>query len=223
MPRGRIAGLSLAFLATAVSCQRQPPTQPTSRPVIQAATAESPIAEKIRALIEKLAISDEAASTSPPMTPPADTPKDDKRMIAYAAASDLEKFGIEAFPFLLASLEDKRQSVAFRRVQNFSVGEACFNIMAWQIYSLPKSYRGSFYRTGVDGELHERPVFSKSLFGESTIQQWLNARSNRSLAQLQSEALRWELAEEEKIGYRTPEEEAEYIAPLREQLAAISK
>jgi hypothetical protein len=179
------------------------------------AAEPSPNAVAIRALIGKLAITDSPASRDPIFTPSKDTPKTDKRVIAYAAAEDLRKFGLEAFPFLLESLKDKRQSVAFRRVLPSTVGDACFCLITRQLYSLPPDYRGSFYRTGADGKEHERPVFLKDLFTTANLKEWLASRKGHTLPELQLEALGWVLTEEERIGAPTPEAETKYLAPLR--------
>jgi hypothetical protein len=209
------------------SCQSQrPPTaiiaaRHANEP--PAGSDASPNAGKIRDLIEKLAISNEVASPDPIYTPLPGTPQSDPRFIAMRTGKELEKYGMEAFPYLLASFGDQRQSVAFRRVLPSTVGDACFCIIMWQIIPLLPNYRGSFFRTGADGKMHAHPVRSKHLFEPETLNDWLAARPNRSLPQLQLEAIEWVLAEEEKIGFRTPREEATYIAPLREERDKIRK
>lgn len=183
----------------------------------------SPNTVKIRALIAKLAITDTPASEGPIFSPSKDTPKTDERVIAYEAAEELSKFGLEAFPLLLASLADDRQSVAFRRSLPSTVGDACYCLITRQLYALPEDYSGSFYRHGADGELHARPVFSKDLFSYDNLKGWLASRQGRPLSELQLEALGWVLAEEELIGVATPEKETEYLAPLRAKHAALKK
>jgi hypothetical protein len=62
---------------------------------------------------------------------------------AYAAAAELNKYGKEAFPQLVAALGDNRQSIALRRVLPSTVGDACYCIIMQQVYALPSDYRGS--------------------------------------------------------------------------------
>jgi len=61
----------------------------TAREDPLAAVPDSPNAAVIRELIGKLAISDEKASPDPIYTPSQDTPKTDKRVIAYDAAKQI--------------------------------------------------------------------------------------------------------------------------------------
>src|SRR6185436_17545259 len=100
---------SLLFLSTLVLCLGAELTPDDTR-----------IAE----LISRLAISQEPAGEEPIYTRTKDTPKTDKRVIAYDAAERLREFGTKAFPALLKSLDDRRQSVAFRRVVPHDVGLA---------------------------------------------------------------------------------------------------
>lgn len=186
-----------------------------------AAPPDSPNARIIRKLIGKLAISQRKASNDPIYSPSPDAPKSDPRLVAYDAAKQLEAFGMEAFPFLLDSLDDQRQSVAFRRVLPSTVGDACYCLIARQLYALPPDYQGSFYRTGADGRGHERPVFLNDLFTPANLKEWLGAREGRTLPELQLEALGWVLAEEEGIGAATPKDEERFLAPLRARFAQL--
>jgi predicted DCC family thiol-disulfide oxidoreductase YuxK len=188
-----------------------------AKKAVDAPAAVSPGSAAIQALIEKLAISDDEAASGLIFTPRVDTPKTDSRMIAYDAAEQLQKFGAEAFPLLLASLDDKRQSVAFRRVLPSTVGDACYCLITRQLYELPREYSRSIYRRGADGRQHERPIFGHDLFDTVDLRQWLAARKDRTLRQLQIEALGWVLSEEEQIGASTPDDEKSVLEPLRAQ------
>ncbi len=108
-----------------------------TKPVPQPTTD---IASEIKALIEKLAISNEPAADAPVYTPSIDTPKSDPKAAAYAAAERIRTYGKDAFPYLLKHLDDQRQSVAFRRVLPSTVGDACFCIIRDQVFNLPKDY-----------------------------------------------------------------------------------
>ena len=178
----------------------------------------------IEALIEKLAISQEPASYSPVYTPSRDAPRTDRRVIAYAAAEELKRRGRVAFPYLLRHLGDRRQSVAFRRVLPSTVGGACFCIVRSRIFALPEDYRGSMFRIGADGKRHERPYFSgPALFDPSTLEGWLKEREDRSLEQMQLEALEWLIAREKEIGFRTEEDRDRFLRPLERQLRRTRK
>jgi len=182
------------------------------------------IGSQVEALIEKLAISEEPAGKKPIYSPDRDTPKTDKRVIAYEAACELKKHGKRAFPFLLRHLDDKRQSVAFRRVIPHDVGDACFCIIRDQVFCLPKDYRGSIYRTGGDGKMHERAYFSApDLFTYKTIGPWLEARKGKSLEAMQVEALEWLIEQEKRIGFQDEEAKKKFLYPLERQLAVLRK
>ena len=177
---------------------------------------------EIEALIEQLAISQEQAGDQPIYTPTRDTPRTDKRVCAYDAAEKLKSYGKEGFPYLLKHLHDSRQSVAFRRVLPSTVGDACFCIIREQVFNLPFDYEGSIYRTGVDGESHPRPCFFKPvLLSYETIEPWLNERKNKSLSDMQIEALTWLIEEEKKIGFVNEEVKYLYLYPLERQLKEI--
>ena len=192
-----------------------------AKQLVFAPVTNPPTSVTIQALINKLAISDEDAAAGPVFTPSTDTPKTDRRVMAYDAAEELKKFGAEAFPLLLASLDDIRQSVAFRRVLPSTIGDACYTLITIQLYSLPPDYSGSICRKGADGRLHERPVFSNDLFATLDLKHWLAARRGHTLRELQIEALGWVLSEEEKIGAATPSDEEKFLAPLRARYSVL--
>jgi len=179
---------------------------------------------KVVALINKLAISDKPAANSPVFAPDPDTPRTDKRIIAYNAASDLKKFGKKAFPLLLVHLEDNRQSVAFRRSIPHDVGLACFCIIEDQILNLPSDYRGSFYRKGKDGKSHPRPCFLEpGPFTSANVNQYLSKRKHMSLEEMQIEALQWLIKKEEAIGFQNEKDKSMFLEPLKRQVQKVKK
>jgi hypothetical protein len=207
--------------ATSRSPSPTPPKTPRLTALVVELPPDHPAATDIRALIEKLAISNDKATYDPVYSPSRDTPKTDKRLIAYDAAEQLVAYGVEAFPYLLQSLRDNRQSVPFRRVLPSTVGDACYTLITRQLYALPDAYAGSIYRDGADGKLHGRPVFDKDLFRDHDLEQWLRQRQGKSLEELQLEALSWVLAEEEKIGVAEPDDETRILQPLRRKVAEL--
>ena len=212
-----ISMISLMISGILCGCVKRPSEQHTEQ-------KEPNAGLEIEALIEKLAISDQPAGQDPIYTPPKDTPRTDKRVVAYDAASKLKSYGKKAFPYLLKHFDDKRQSVAFRRVIPHDVGDACYCIICSQIFYLPQDYRGSFYRTGADGKTHERAYFSNDgLFTCDTIESWLEERKEKSLEEMQIEALQWLIEQEKQIGFRNEEDKDNFLYPLERQLAEVKK
>ena len=180
--------------------------------------------QKIRALIEKLAISEQPASNEPFVT--YNNPRNAELVKqVHSTANELEKFGMAAFPHLIAHLDDSRQSVPFRRVLPSTVGDAFLSIVMRQIYALPNGYSdtASLFRRGADGKLHEQPVWSKQIYDGIGAHKWLTDRKGKSLRELQLEAIEWVLKIQKEIGARTRAERDEYIAPLEAQVARLRK
>ena len=178
--------------------------------------------EDIPALIEGLAISREPASNQPFITlGNEENAKIAKRV--YKIADELETWGIEAFPPLLETLNDQRQSVPFRSVLPSTVGDACYCIITRQLYALPENYPRSFSRIGADQKSHRRPVFLKSQFDDVGLKKWLEERESNSLVELQIEALTWVLEEERKIGTASRKDHRKFIAPLERKLETLTK
>ncbi len=178
--------------------------------------------ECIDSLIEQLALSSQPAADRPIYTPAPDTPSTDPRVPAYEAAEQLRALGKAAFPKLLEHLDDDRQSICLRRTLPCSVRLACFSIMEHQIFLFPDDFVCSIYRTGQDGQMHGRPMFFEPrLFNPSTIESWLDERKDRSLTEIQIEALEWMLAHEVEIGFRNNEDKEKYLHPLQRKLAQL--
>jgi hypothetical protein len=121
--------------------------------------------QKIRALIDKLVFSEQPASKEPSAF--FNISINDPWTQVQKAANELEKFGIAAFPELIAHFDDPRQSIAFRRVLEHTVGLACYSIVQGQVYALPREYydNSSFSRKGADGKFHDQPLWSKQIWG----------------------------------------------------------
>ncbi|MCA9256320.1 MAG: hypothetical protein KDA33_11820 [Phycisphaerales bacterium] len=217
-------------VATGLACSaEEPPLELGERDYVSdrsgqvtAVRAGMSQAETIDALIDDLAISNQRAGYSPISAPQRATPETDRRVIARRAATQLAAYGKTAFPALRRHMSDHRQSVAFRRVMPNDVSDACFCIMRNQIFNLPKDYVGSFYRDGVDGPMQSRPFFLEpTLFDHDTIGAWIDARANRSLTEMQIEALNWLIDEEKKIGFPEPGDREDFLDPLVRRLEAL--
>ena len=198
-----IPGLTKVYYLSALTMAKRPPD-----------------ADYVRRLVEQLAIP--AAGDEPEAELEKRMRQREIAQNAIAASEKLRDLGVDAFTFLLDALDDDRPSVTCGNLNECTVGIACRLILEQQIYALPEDYRGSFYRSGKDGESHERPVFSKSIFA-GDMRLWFQERSGRSLHELQLEGLGWVLAEEEKIGAATPEDDERFLQPLRAKYAALMK
>lgn len=86
------------------------------------------------------------------------------------------------------------------------------------VYGLPRDYVGSIYRLGVDGEWHERALFSKpGLFDGRSVATWLAEREHMSLTEMQIEALEWLIDQEKRIGFPTEQDREDCLYPLERQ------
>lgn len=174
---------------------------------------------EIEALIDKLAISDQPAGDHIIFTPSIDTPKDDKRVIAYEAIKKLMSCGKRTFPYLIKKFDDNRQSVAIKPKIPITVGGTCYHIIEQMIFDLPEDYQGSYLRIGADGQYHNRPYsLGQDLFTWDTIEAWLEERKNKSLEEIQIEALEWMIEREKEIGFQNKEDMKEILTPLEKQL-----
>jgi len=221
-----LSTLALATLVGLTVCGGCTRTDRAVTPAAQPAQTQDPeaVRQRIAALIEKRAISQDEATDEPVYTPSIDTPTSDPRGQAFEAAEELTAYGRTAFPALIAHFDDRRQSVAFRRTNRATVGLACFAIIEDQVYPTPSDYRGSFYRTGADGKTHERPLFLKpGLFDRSTAAVWLAAREHKSLLEIQIEALTWLIGEENGIGCPEEKDRELYVYPLQRQLERLKR
>lgn len=141
-----------------------------------------PSGEVIEGLVSELAISSGPAEDA-----------GERRARAYAAVERLSELGKHAFPYLLKHLDDNRESVELQRLnRRQTVGEACYCIIVYQIFSVPPDYFVPVVRTGADGELHQRPFsVEQGIFDSSSITAWLKQREADPLAALQVEAIEW--------------------------------
>jgi len=169
----------------------------------------------IKDLISRLAISEQPAGMSPIFTPSIDTPKTDKRVIAYDAVKQLLALGVKAFPALIASIDDHRQSIALRAMIPHDVGLACFCIIQEQVEDFPSTYR--FERTGALFKKCNQP----EALSRSTIKEWWSVRAGRPLLALQIEALEWTIAQEKQIGFVSQKQKTEILTPLETRLKEL--
>jgi len=176
--------------------------------------------DRIKSLIDQLAISDEPAKDGPIFEPSINTPTMDLRVKAYDASVELEKFGIAAFPQLLEHLDDNRQSVHFSAVVRARVGLACRSILRWQLHSLPKGYPHSMGRYDAEEKYHLRPAYI-TIYHDEDVKEWLKEREGKSLTELQIEVVAWILDGERKIGVKDDDDKERIIGNLEGHLKAL--
>ncbi len=173
-------------------------------------------------LIERLALSVGPAKDA------TRTYNKEKQDFAYAAADKLRRQGEKSHGLLLKHLTDERLSVPFEAVRYATVGHACYHILRQQIFACPDDYGyDGYWRKGADGRLYRNPYFYEtndlkpSLFGRSTLKEWLKAREGRSLRDLQIEALSWLIKREQAIGFQNENDKKQYLYSLQRQLEKI--
>jgi hypothetical protein len=177
----------------------------------------------IEGLIQQLAISSDAARMEPVPTPSIHTPRTDKRVRAYESADKIKQYGKKAFPFLLRHLNDGRQSVAFRSVLPSTVGDACYSLLSQMIFAIPEDCIRGREREGPEGKVVERPYFSGYCpFDTTSLEKWLKDRDQMSLEEIQLEALKWLISEEEKLGFPSDEYRKDIILPLQRRVDALT-
>lgn len=156
------AGVLLGVLVNSCLAAAEAPETDHFKPEAESGKTRD---ERIKALIEQLAISDKVAGEEPTYTESKDTPATDKRAIARKAAEKLTKLGVEAIPHLLKSMDDKRESIPAGAILPCSVGVKCIALIQEIIVDIPEDYyvfrRKSLFwgRTGVDKKNHSPPEF----------------------------------------------------------------
>jgi hypothetical protein len=181
-----------------------------------------PLDKRIDTLISRLVLSEDNGK-GVVFTPSKRTLPSDRRMIAFNAADELTKIGYPAFPKLVASLEDRRQSVTMGRYNRSDVGMACRVILRSQIYSFPEGYAFGFFRKGADGKEHENSYYADRDFFGNDLGAWIMARKDKSLLGIQIEVLTWVVERERDIGAATEEDRQGYIVPLEKRLDELKR
>lgn len=175
---------------------------------------------EIKKLISELVFADQKATGEIIFSPGVEAEKPEywKRYKACQEAfKKLSAFKGKAVPFLVEHLDDDRQSIDFRNhYMGTSVGNACH----WKLYDLiqdrPGDYSSYGYsRKGRDGQMHTKPYWEGSPFGESRdIKLWLEQNAQLSYPQKQIKCLTWLLEKEKAIGACDAESYFENILPL---------
>lgn len=168
---------------------------------------------------------------------------------AHQKLRDLDK---EAFPILIENLADHRYSmtIATSIPRSFSVGDACYLLIEQQVdvagmrYISRKDAMGTshthegffdqFWRDDFDRHLKRQKrrgvKLNNSLhkndylqFRQKGLQKWWNEHKDRSLKEMQIEALNWAIERERMIGFPTKADEDKYLNPLVEILDELKQ
>lgn len=134
----------------------------------------------------------------------------------------------KAFPYLISHLGDERKSstTCERSVTGMTIEQACLVILQDIIHIIPEDYPPSLYREGADGKLHPRPYIcsvENSIFTSESAEDWFKQRENKTLKELQIEALEWVIEGERKIGFRDNAKKELILSPLLRQLKRMKK
>jgi len=175
--------------------------------ILQSCASTPGVDETARALVRDLIIADRPAGNYPiyslpemqipgqPKPPPPDP--DDPRLRAYEAVKKLRAMGMAAWPALIESVDDNRQSIPLAAEIPCKLGRACFHLIADVINA--RAPRGHFddYDFILDGD---------------DLRDWWKERQGRGLRELKIEAalFAWTLA-----GHaRPPKDQPHYAKQL---------
>lgn len=137
----------------------------------------------------------------------------------FKAWKQLYDRGIEAFPYLLKNVGDKRYCFTMDVGStdfNLSVGSACLDIV--------RSYLEPFgsFAKGEGGPLTRavRPQYVNhfKLSDRKSAEQWWNARKTKTMRDLQIEVLDWVIGKERENGKKYSKEEITYIEDVLTKL-----
>lgn len=139
------------------------------------------------------------------------------------AIEALKSLGKAAFPILIAHADDPEysRSISTSLQLSRSVGAVCGDIVEDQVDLSPMNYKS---RTGKDGKQHGfyRGYFGKYWKGAKSrremLEKWWKDNSERSLPEMQIEALESAISDERVIGFPTKRDEENYLKPLEKLL-----
>lgn len=131
--------------------------------------------------------------------------------VVHRAYDKLVEKGKEAFPALLAHLDDDRPSVTDRAVETPDVKFNCRAILTDILCPVPYEYQR---RQG-------SPVFGFRLFLNGTIDEWLKEREHMTVEEINIEALSWMVEQESALGFRDDTERERILGPLQRRIAEI--
>ena len=182
-----------------------------------------PTAKEIKALIQQL--------VSPNRIPdipygsadyPAGYDRDAQKHVRDAW-SELHHIGLRGFPYLFDGFDDKRYCFtddAGSADANWTVGRACSDMVICQLQ--PYANHGDFAFFESDGVRHKRPSYSMhyKLRTSAGARLWWETRKDKSLRELQIEALEWIVTEEARTPSAYSHEERGHLNDALRKLRA---
>jgi hypothetical protein len=137
------------------------------------------------------------------------------------AAEKLLALGIVAFPTLIARSDDPRYSTSevIAVWNNFSVGDMCFRIIASQVDFYGVGYKA---RDGANGKTGSKPEYLWHIKTTIGLRNWWNQHRTLTLCELQTESLRWTIAEEEALGFTDESQREQILDPLQSRLRELT-
>lgn len=118
--------------------------------------------------------------------------------------------------------DDSRTAISMRAVSHSTLGDTCFEIIEMILFNFPKGYAYGYNRRGKDGKSHQNPYYShEKLFTKDNFPQWLNARKDKSLLDMQIEVLEYVINAEKKIGFRSIADKNNYLKLLENHLQKL--
>lgn len=145
----------------------------------------------------------------------------------FVAMDQLRLMGQDAFEALIAHGDDKEYSYTglYAAYVDQSVGEVCLGIIEAQVITGGRGYKA---REGADGKYHVSPsflYFSKYYAApesrRSGFSKWYDDHKNKTLREMQAEALEWRIEQEKAIGFPDEKEREYFLHPLERHLAEL--
>jgi hypothetical protein len=188
---------------------------------------KKPTEKEIKALIDKLVSPNPKPITGdedPDVAPDYRLPPgfdEEKQKLVRKAISDLKGLGICAFPFLIDRWDDDHFCILISEgingyFRNQSVGKTCKMIIFDQIQ--PYGNSAGFAKND-DLKLAWRPSYPyEFLASRADAKKWYEKHKDKSLYEIQLEALDWVIAEEAKNVKEYSDKEREFLKRTRNDL-----
>jgi hypothetical protein len=161
---------------------------------------------------------------SPTATYPAGYDRNAQKLVDHARLK-LSDLGIRAFPILIKYLDDKRYSSTQDSGavdENWTVGRTCKIVLTCHLQ--PYDSRIFAADTGGEPSIRYRPTYSAAFTGSSkAAKQWWEASKEKSLHDLQLEAVEWVVAEQAKDPEKYSNKDRKYMDGVRRKLLATDK
>jgi hypothetical protein len=143
------------------------------------------------------------------------------------AREELIEMKEAAFPVLIDHLKDKpySSSISTAIFRSLSVGEVCFMIIEGQVDLAGMRYKA---RTGSDGKGHTHTGYFSQYCKDGSdsrdgLARWWKEHENKSLKEMQIEALEWSIERERAIGFPNEKDREHYLNPLVKMLADLKR